>query len=351
MERSRSEILAAIKDAKGIAYYGEILLEAPTGSPLNENLSLREYSLQNKDKLNPAGDVLNVMRNIDILQNSFSNKLHLALEQVFVGPISSQSDFSDILLDKLPFAVSVHSLVEDGEIGLCNLGISEQGDMCILLDSERASIRDAIHNAVFRNGVVQAAKEKGIFYSSLIGLGMSRNDSEFIDMFNQIHQAGVITVFDTNYRSYVMEHCYPQENSRLPQEAVEEIISKTDVVVAGTEDVFSLNPSKQHSIKSIRREFFRSAPKSSYCILKAGRDGVYWKDDQELWRHVPAVKVNAFNTTGAGDGFNAGLLLALKHGKIPEEAVAFAKVVASRIVTSEKTVLSEQEAIELASNL
>lgn len=296
---------------------------------------------QQADRLQPAGDVLNLMHNINILQRALSDKLRTTLPQVFVGPISAQDEFSTVLLSKLLFVFSSHCLVQSGEVGLCRLGTTAGGDMLITLDSERASIRDAIHDVLYRESVVKEAQINGAFFASLIGLGMSREYGDFIAMFNAIQQSKVITVFDTNYRSYVMEHCYPQYNAKSAAMVFAEIMPKIDVLLVGAEDIFALEPEKDHSIERVQREFFQATNPSALCILKAGKDGAYWRDEAGTWHHKPALPTNVRNTTGAGDAFNAALLFALRQGKSFEESVIFANVVASEIVASEESVLSE----------
>lgn len=176
---------------------------------------------------------------------------------------------------------------------------------------------------------------------------MQRNHKEFTDMFNAIHHSGTVTVFDTNYRSYVMEHCYPQQNNRRAIEVMADIIPNTDVLVAGSEDIFALEPEKERSIERAKDEFFNLVPLSSLCVLKAGKDGAYWRDGSGSWHHIPANPVNVRSTTGAGDAFNAGLLLAMRNGKNFKDAMTFAGVVASKIVASNTSLLTIHEASDL----
>lgn len=63
-------------------------------------------------------------------------------------------------------------------------------------------------------------------------------------------------------------------------------------------------------------------------IITLGQKGVYVnsKDREEL---IPAYKVDAIDTTGAGDAFNGGLLTALAEGKDLFEASRFANAVAA----------------------
>ena len=55
---------------------------------------------------------------------------------------------------------------------------------------------------------------------------------------------------------------------------------------------------------------------------------------------VPAFKVKALDTTGAGDAFNGGLLTALSEGKDIWEAAVFANGLAALSVQKMGTTLS-----------
>jgi ribokinase len=57
-------------------------------------------------------------------------------------------------------------------------------------------------------------------------------------------------------------------------------------------------------------------------------------------RHFPAVAVQAVDTTGAGDAFNAGLATALAHGASLDAAVEFAVVIGGMAVTKEGVIPS-----------
>lgn len=65
-----------------------------------------------------------------------------------------------------------------------------------------------------------------------------------------------------------------------------------------------------------------------HVIITLGSKGVFVSSDgrEEI---VPAFKVNALDTTGAGDAFNGGLLTALAEGKSIWEAVKFSHALAA----------------------
>jgi sugar/nucleoside kinase (ribokinase family) len=55
-------------------------------------------------------------------------------------------------------------------------------------------------------------------------------------------------------------------------------------------------------------------------IIKVGSEGAIWvAPDKDL--HVAAPTVRVVDTTGAGDSFNAGFLVAWMHGKSPEQCL------------------------------
>ena len=63
-------------------------------------------------------------------------------------------------------------------------------------------------------------------------------------------------------------------------------------------------------------------------VITLGSRGVYVNEGGKS-EIVPAYKVNAIDTTGAGDAFNGGLLTALSEGKTIGEAARFANALAA----------------------
>lgn len=69
--------------------------------------------------------------------------------------------------------------------------------------------------------------------------------------------------------------------------------------------------------------------------LKLGERGVYLAGRDVEPVYLPPFRVQAVDTTAAGDAFNAGFAFALTKGKLPEEAARFACAVAAVSVTRE----------------
>jgi ribokinase len=82
-------------------------------------------------------------------------------------------------------------------------------------------------------------------------------------------------------------------------------------------------------------------------ILTVGEQGAWIGDNQGL-RQIPAVKVDAVDTTGAGDAFSAALAVALARGTSLDEAVRYGCAAGSYSVCSAGTVPSYPALAELA---
>ena len=84
--------------------------------------------------------------------------------------------------------------------------------------------------------------------------------------------------------------------------------------------------------ETLARELIRSGVKD--VIMTLGERGALIVTATSCL-HIPAIKVAAKDTTGAGDAFNAGLAMALAHGATLEDAVRFAVVTGGLAVTRE----------------
>lgn len=68
-------------------------------------------------------------------------------------------------------------------------------------------------------------------------------------------------------------------------------------------------------------ELRRLVPK---VVLTAGADGAYYTDQKGGWLHVPTPRVEALDTTAAGDAFVGALAVALRNGKSIGPALSWA---------------------------
>jgi ribokinase len=97
------------------------------------------------------------------------------------------------------------------------------------------------------------------------------------------------------------------------------------------------NPHEIAEPEELARELIRSGVRQ--VVMTLGERGALIVT-QSLVRHVPAIKVSAVDTTGAGDAFNAGLAMALGSGASLEAAVEFAVITGGLAVTREGVIPS-----------
>ncbi|MGI6080309.1 MAG: ribokinase [Candidatus Avilachnospira sp.] len=109
----------------------------------------------------------------------------------------------------------------------------------------------------------------------------------------------------------------------------DEFLSKTYMVTPNeveAEELTGVHVDSLDSAKKAAEYFYKKGVKK--VIITLGSRGVFVSSDgnEEI---IPAFKVNAVDTTGAGDAFNGGLLCALAEGKSLEEAARFANALAA----------------------
>lgn len=109
----------------------------------------------------------------------------------------------------------------------------------------------------------------------------------------------------------------------------DEFLSKTYMVTPNeveAEELTGVHVDSLDSAKKAAEYFYKKGVKK--VIITLGSRGVFVSSDgnEEI---IPAFKVNAVDTTGAGDAFNGGLLCALAEGKSLEESARFANALAA----------------------
>ncbi|HIW33155.1 MAG TPA: ribokinase [Candidatus Paenibacillus intestinavium] len=129
--------------------------------------------------------------------------------------------------------------------------------------------------------------------------------------------------------SYVSDICHKFEVPLLLNPAPARFISKTII-----ENATYLTPN-EHECAILFPEYTTSEALRKYpnkLFITEGSSGVrYYNGEQEIL--VPTYKVDAIDTTGAGDTFNAALAVALAEGNSIEASLKFANRAASLSVT------------------
>ncbi|MGA8437671.1 MAG: ribokinase [Candidatus Sulfotelmatobacter sp.] len=107
-------------------------------------------------------------------------------------------------------------------------------------------------------------------------------------------------------------------------------LSEAKVLMGRRPDV-SIRP------ETVAREIIQSGVKN--ILMTLGEQGALLATATSAV-HIPAIRVSATDTTGAGDAFNAGLAVALASGATLEDAARFAVVTGGLAVTREGVIPS-----------
>jgi ribokinase len=97
------------------------------------------------------------------------------------------------------------------------------------------------------------------------------------------------------------------------------------------------DPATEVDAERVARELIRSGVKQ--VVMTLGEKGALIVT-ASVATYVPAIRVSAVDSTGAGDAFNAGLATALAHGASLEAATQFAVIVGGLSVTKEGVIPS-----------
>lgn len=105
------------------------------------------------------------------------------------------------------------------------------------------------------------------------------------------------------------------------------ILSNVDIFLPNDKEAFYLT---QTDSLDTALQFFQE--KTSSTVIKAGQKGCVGFDKNGVYK-VPSLDVQAIDTTGAGDSFNAGFLYAFLNGLSFKECMAYGNVCGGLSVT------------------
>ena len=123
-------------------------------------------------------------------------------------------------------------------------------------------------------------------------------------------------------------------NPAPAQEIPEEYYSMIDYLTPNETEASTLSGIQVNTIDDAKRaaRILRSKGAKN-IIITLGEKGVLILDNEDHFLHIPSFKVNAIDTTGAGDAFNGAFALALAEGKDIVPATIFASAAAAISVT------------------
>lgn len=144
---------------------------------------------------------------------------------------------------------------------------------------------------------VELVRSAGILHFGTVSLSMEPSRSATIHAVEEARAAGAMISYDPNIRL----HMWKDRDEALEWAA--RMIPKSDVLKVSDDETDMLLKTRDPAIAS--QELLERGPR--LVLVTLGARGAYFACAAGSG-HVPAPKVNAIDTTGAGDAFVAGLL-------------------------------------------
>jgi ribokinase len=142
-------------------------------------------------------------------------------------------------------------------------------------------------------------------------------------MIDEIHAEGKQVILDVGWDTGGWPHGSVKEVLQLVKDA--------DVFLPSLNEAQAI--SGQRSPKSCLERLYEQCPGS--VIIKLGEAGCIAKTKEGIFKH-PAFPIKALDTTGAGDSFNAGVILGLLRNWKISKTLRFANALAAMVITRPK---------------
>jgi len=363
LEDAQQEHLKNIRSSEKAVVFGHVLVEIPqfterlasnginlvdlTAEKVTE--VLKQYAQEDlkSGNLKLAGDVVNA--------STYLNRLPgRKIETIYAGPVGSGDlgkKVTEILnqrgIQTMPYANETECPVGIYGIEKTNIdGEIDNQPHYARKESERALLSNPDHVDL----IVATARETGIFYTSLIPLGLERNFSDFRNLLKRMHEEGIPVMFDTNYRKYVMEKCFPEANNITPGAAFCQIAPYVDLLSAGKEDMQRLFPDLRGAQPAQILPYLHDIHTADTIIaLKSGGNGTFALNHKREVCRIPTPKIQVHDTTGGGDSWNARLISSIRNGADFPTAITNASQFASVVVQRTGAIISQAEINEICS--
>ena len=149
------------------------------------------------------------------------------------------------------------------------------------------------------------------------GLLKTLDGARSVILLQEAKQRGCTVTFDLIAASYAT------------RELVLPLLPHIDYFMPSIEEARDM--SRQTTVEDCARFYLDKGART--CVFTLGGDGAYYAGADGTRLHVPAYDIPVVDTTGCGDGFDAGFITALHHDMNAEEAVLFAQGVAGLVAS------------------
>ena len=196
--------------------------------------------------------------------------------------------------------------------GIYAIHLDEHGERSFLYWRERSAARRMFELTEMAD-TLKAARQAELVYFSLISLAVigEAGTDKLLDLAKARKDARLTTAYDSNYRPNLWS--VTGQASTVSQRAIESVTLGLPTNV----DECALRGVAM-SETDIAGAWHHSG--CSTVIVKAGAHGCLISEAGETMHNCPARAVDVVDTSGAGDSFNAGFLIAFLEGKSLTEA-------------------------------
>ena len=169
-------------------------------------------------------------------------------------------------------------------------------------------------------------------------------NADFIILQLEIPLETVAYIAEVAYEAGIPVMLNPAPAAVLPEEVLQKvayiIVNETECEFYTGEKVSTVEEAKE-GVRLLKQKGIQHA------IVTLGSQGAVY-DDGEVVSYEPARKVQAVDSTAAGDTFTAAVVVSLLEGKMMKEAISFATVASSITVTrvGAQTSIPSREEVE-----
>ncbi len=212
--------------------------------------------------------------------------------------------FGDFLIKSLKNANVGTKMIKriEGTSGVANIWVNESGENSIILD---AGANGKIDESILENS-------KSIIKDAMFLLLQFEIPFDVVEKAAKIaHENGVKVILD------------PAPARKIP----ESLLNCVDYITPNEIEITQIS-----SGKTLKNKIENLQLKGPRVVVKAGVKGVYIVENGKLL-NLESFKVNAVDTTGAGDCFNGAMAIGLSEKKDIKDACVFAMAAAAISVT------------------
>lgn len=218
----------------------------------------------------------------------------------------------------------------DKVMGLYAIHVDESGERSFTYWRGQSAARD-FFNLAGADIAERAVHQADVLYFSLISISVldGTGQARLVAAAHAVHARGGVVAFDTNFRRQGWS------DLTLARSAIEAIMPHVTLALPSAEDHEALYG--ERNVDACLAAW-RDAGVGE-IVVKDGANGcLLFAQDNARWMQAEAVQ--AVDTTGAGDSFNAGYLAARLKGLSPETSCRDAQTLAAKVVLQHGAIVS-----------